>query len=56
MTSAAAAIRWKSAVARRSCQFAPGTAKLAGGQRDSPGRVIQNFTAHPLPAPDPPAR
>ena len=49
MTSDATAIRRKAAAARCSCQFAPGTAKLAGGQRDSPGRVVQNFTATRLP-------
>ncbi|HEX3712754.1 MAG TPA: hypothetical protein VHV09_08165 [Trebonia sp.] len=52
--SAAAAIRWKSAGARCSCQFAPGTAKLAGGHRDRPGRLVQNFTATPSPRPLPP--
>ena len=44
--SASAAIRWKSAADRCSCQFAPGTEKLGGGHLDSPGRLVQNFTAH----------
>jgi len=43
--SAVAAIRWKSAAARCSCQFSPGTAKLADGHLDSPGSPVQNFTA-----------
>ena len=45
LNPAATAIRWKSAAARCSCQFSPGTAKLAGGHFDSPGRLVQNFTA-----------
>jgi hypothetical protein len=51
--SAAAAIRWKSAADRCSRQFSPGTAMLAGGYFESPGRPVQNFTATVSRAPGP---